>query len=184
MPKIVRFGFTWGNNILLNSILVFLAPKFRLRTSSDKGSTSKSKLNKNSYFGTEVITKARAQSGLKFDKKMGNQMCKIMTFVVYVNKSRIFWLRVRYVLLVVQNICTERTWSKVWIIINVLSCHRHSSGSVLPTKIYNFMKIFSPLSGGSFRKDLLEVIDFGWQNTAWWMTMTWLHFYYYSDFTR
>ena len=80
--------------ILLNFILIFLAPKFRLRTSSDKGSTSKSKLlNKNSYFGTEVITKAKAQSGLKFDKKMGNQMCKIMTFVVYVNKSRIFLVK-------------------------------------------------------------------------------------------
>ena len=71
MPKIVRFGFTWGNNILLNSILVILAPKFRLRTSSDKGSKNKSKLNKNSYFGTEVITKAKAQSGLEFDKKNG-----------------------------------------------------------------------------------------------------------------
>ena len=70
-----------------------MAPKFRLRTSSDKGSKNKSKLNKNSYFGTEVITKARAQSGLKFDKKMGNQMCKIMTFVVYVNKSRIFLVK-------------------------------------------------------------------------------------------
>ena len=29
------------------------------------------KLNKNSYFGTEVITEAGAQSGLKFDKKNG-----------------------------------------------------------------------------------------------------------------
>ena len=70
-----------------------MAPKFRLRTSSDKGSKNKSKLNKNSYFETEVITKAKAQSGLKFDKKMGNQMCKIMTFVVYVNKSRIFLVK-------------------------------------------------------------------------------------------
>ena len=70
-----------------------MAPNFRLRTSSDKGSASKSKLNKNSYFGTEVITKAKAQSGLKFDKKMENQMCKIMTFVVYVNKSRIFLVK-------------------------------------------------------------------------------------------
>ena len=70
-----------------------MAQKFRLRTSSDKGSKNKSKLNKNSYFGTEVITKAKAQSGLKFDKKMGNQMCKIMTFVVYVNKSRIFLVK-------------------------------------------------------------------------------------------
>ena len=70
-----------------------MARKFRLRNSSDEGSKNKSKLNKNSYFGTEVITKAKAQSGLKFDKKMGNQMCKIMTFVVYVNKSRIFLVK-------------------------------------------------------------------------------------------
>ena len=48
-----------------------MARKFRLRTSSDEGSKNKSKLNKNSYFGTEVITKAKAQSGLKFDKKNG-----------------------------------------------------------------------------------------------------------------